>query len=368
MKKTIVCVALVAILNGSTPAQACCGDGKIAGIAAESAGAKVVGIVEVSTEVLRAWLERLNTTIAASMGSMTAAFMKSGAAIRILSEGSVAVQSQDYMDRVRATAQVTLEPSPRACYELAGAAAGVTSAGEVTTAMNRLSESFTQRTLFTPNNAAVVAKSFADHAEKYCSQKDADLGRCARAANPSFQDADVRADFTLNTASYTPEQAEAARAYVNNLTNPIPTQNIPLTLERTDQGKTFVAGQYIEQARASVAANALNAAIAGRIPVKGLGTAAMVDKADISEQELIESQVRGRFSSTNWYAMVAGFGLDNMARELVKMRALQNWMDLKSYRQGERIESIVATQLAIDVKNDSEPRLREARRIAGGKQ
>ena len=110
MKKTIVCLALAAILNSSAPAQACCGDGKIAGIAAEAAGAKVVGIIEVSTEVLRAWLERLNTTIAASFGKMTAEFVKSGAATRVLSEGMVAVQSQNYMDRARATAQVTLEP------------------------------------------------------------------------------------------------------------------------------------------------------------------------------------------------------------------------------------------------------------------
>jgi hypothetical protein len=155
---------------------------------------------------------------------------------------------------------------------------------------------------------------------------------------------------------------------VNNVANPFPTQNIPQSWEKTAQGKTFVAGQYIEQARASVVANSFNAAIAERMPIQGLGTRAQVSKADISELELMESQVYGRFASKEWYTMLAGFGVEQLLREIAKIDAYQLWTGLKDYRQNERIEQVLATQLAIAVKLDSEQRLREARRAAGDKQ
>ena len=62
--------------------------------------------------------------------------------------------------------------------------------------------------------------------------------------------------------------------------------------------------------------------------------------------------------------MLAGFSLENLLREMNKMQALKLWMDLKSYRQMERIEIVLATQLAMDVKQDSEQRLRAARAAA----
>ena len=90
----------------------------------------------------------------------------------------------------------------------------------------------------------------------------------------------------------------------------------------------------------------------------------MLNKADVSELELMESQVRGRFESPAWYKMVAGFSLENLMREMNKMQAFRLWMDHKSYQQMERIETILATQLAMDVKRDSESRLTSARAIA----
>lgn len=78
----------------------------------------------------------------------------------------------------------------------------------------------------------------------------------------------------------------------------------------------------------------------------------------------MESQVRGRFESPAWYKMLAGFSLENLMREQNKMQALKLWMDLKSFQQQERIEAVLATQLAMDVKRDSEARLQQARIVA----
>ena len=66
--------------------------------------------------------------------------------------------------------------------------------------------------------------------------------------------------------------------------------------------------------------------------------------------------------------MIAGFGVEQLLREVAKMDAYRLWTDLRDYRQGERIEQVLATELAIMVKQDSEQRLREARRAAGDKQ
>ncbi len=351
-------------LSVHAPANACCGDGAAAAAGATAAGSAVSAAIGTATSTIVTWLERLNTTITNGFGRLYAEIQKQTAAMRTIQQGNVAVQSQLFMEKARADAQIRYELSPRVCFESAGASSMGVAAGESRETMNELNRDFAKRTMFTPNTSAAVAKIFDDHAEKYCSQQDVDLGRCSRAADPKLQNADVRADAMLNVSTYTPEQIAAARAFVNNVANPTPTQNIPKDWEKTPQGKSFIAGQYIEQARASVAANSLNAAIAARTPIKGLGSAAFLNKADVSETELMESQVRGRFEATPWYKMIAGFSNENLLREMNKMQALKLWMDFKAYQQLERIEAVLATQLAMEVKRDSEQRLREARASA----
>lgn len=359
------CAALLFVggLFIQSPANACCGDGKLAKDGALKAGELMSKAISSSTEIVVAWLERLDLTISSGFGRVIAEIDKQTAAMRTFEQGNAAVQSQLLMEKARAEAKVKYKMSPRVCFEIAGGSATTVASGEARETLNELNRDFAKRTLFTPNTSAAVGKIYDDHINKYCSQQDVDQGRCSRAADPKLQNADVRADATLNTSSYTPEQVVAARAFVINVTNPMPTQNIPQKWEATPQGKTFVAGQYIEQARASVAANSLNAAVAARTPIQGLGSAAMLDKADVSELELMESQVRGRFESLAWYKMIASFSLENLLREVVKIRALQARMDLDNYKLNERVESVLATQLAISVEQDSE-RMRELRNAA----
>lgn len=363
-KATLVVLFLVGSLFVQTPAFACCGDGKEAAAGATKAGEMMTRAISNTAELLVSWLERLNLTIEAGFGRLYAEIEKQTAAMRTFAQGSAAVQSQLYMEKARADAQTRYEPSPRQCYEAAGGAGvGVAQAGAAQ-ALRTFNSNFASRSLFTPNTSAAVGKIYDDHVNKYCSQQDADLGRCSHPVDPSMQNADVRADATLNTSSYTPDQIAAAQAFVNNVVNPMPTQNIPKNWETTSHGKTFIAGQYIEQARASVAANSLNASVAERTPIQGLGSAAMLNKADVSQLELIESQVRGRFESPAWYKMIAGLSLENMMREVVKIRALQARMDLDNYKRNERIEAVLATQLAISVEQDSGQRMRELRNAA----
>lgn len=364
--KTALAVAVASILSVSSvqKANACCGDGAVAAAGATAAGTAVSVAIGTATSTIVLWLERLNTTIAQGFGKLYTEISKQTAQQRVFEQGTIAANTQLYMEKARADAAVKYELSPRVCFETAGGVAGGLASGETKENLNDLNRNFSQRTLFTPNTAAVVAKIYDDHTSKYCSQQDVQLGRCSSPVDQKLQNADVRADAMLNYSSLSQSQVEAATALVNNLANPLPTQNIPRNWEKTPQGKAFVAGQYVEQARASVAANSLNQAIAMRTPVQGLGSSAMLDKADVSELELMESQVRGRFESPGWYKMIASFSLENLMREQNKMKALSLWMDLKSFHQMERIETVLATQLAMEVKRDSESRLVQARAAA----
>lgn len=362
MKKTILSMAVVAALASSN-AQACCGDGEVAAVGAKAAAAGVVTAIEASTVALNAWLERLNTTIAIGFGKVSAEIMKQTAAQRVMNEGMIATQTAAYLDQRAAEGALKFKDSPRSCFEVSSGAAAAIASGKVAATQASLGSDSARRSLFTANTAAAVGKLYEDHVSKYCSQQDAALGRC-QAAPSGLQNADVRADVALNASSYTPEQFAAAQAFVTNVTNPVPTQDIPKDWEKTDQGKTFVAGQYLEQARASVAANSFNTALAERVPIQGLGTRAQLNKADVSELELMESQTRGRFESVEWYRMIAGFGVEQLLREVAKMDAYRIWTGLKNYRQNERIEQVLAAELAISLKQDSEQRLREARRSA----
>ena len=62
--------------------------------------------------------------------------------------------------------------------------------------------------------------------------------------------------------------------------------------------------------------------------------------------------------------MISGFSTENLLREQNKMQAFKLWMDLQSFQQMERVEAMLATNLAMDVKSDSAAQLEVARSAA----
>lgn len=353
----------VMMLSASTQSAACCGDGAIAAAGAAEAGGAVAGAVGTAASSIITQLRLIDQDIGAGFGKLYEELAKQTAAQRTFEQGAIQAQTQLYMEDKRAEAQEKFALSPRACFETASGVASTVAAGESRETANDLNRLMAERTLNTPSTAAAISDIYRTHASKYCSAADAKLGRCS-AAPADLQNADVRADMLLGSSGLTQEQAEAAKALVTNIVNPIPTQNIPVEWEKTPQGKAFLAGQYLQQARASVAANSLNHAVAARVRVPGLGSSAMLNKADVSEVEMMEAQVRGRFESPAWYKMIAGMSMENLLRELNKQSAFGLWQDYRQFSQLERIETLLATDVAISVQRDSEERLRQARAAA----
>lgn len=351
-------------LVGPQKAEACCGDGVIAAQGATAAGSAVSSAVSTATSTMVAWLQKIDSSIQQGFGTLTREVNKQTAQQKVMMEGAIAAQNQLYMEKVRADATNKYELSPRSCYEAASGAAIAQSGASVRKTAGDLNKASADQTLYTPSSAAVVTRLYDQHVAKYCSKEEAAQGRCSLPSDADLQGADIRVDTLLGNSSLTPAYLEASQAMIAKVINPIPTQNIPKEWEGTAQGKGFIAGQYIEQARTSVSANSFNQAVAMRKPVAGLGAAAMVDKADISQMELMETLVKGRFQSPDWYTMISGFSTENLLREQNKMQAFKLWMDLQSFQQMERVEALLATDLALNVKTDSEGRLGAARAAA----
>lgn len=324
------------------PAEACCGDGAIAAAGAQSAGGSVAAAIATSTSTIVGWLTQIQLTIAQGFAGVMSEMSKQTAQMKQIEEASLVTQEAMRMEQKTAEIRSKYALSPRACYEVAGGTAIGVAGGEVKETEAALNTVAANRTLKTSSAAAAVKKNV---------EKRNRLG-----------DSTVRADSVYNSTSIT--NIEAAQALADNLINPIPTQTLPSGMEKTQQGKAFSAEQNIEQSRLSVAYMSVNAAIAAKTPVKGLGTAAMFSKPDVSESELMESMVKGRFESPKWYAMLAGMDERNLLREQNKQMALGLWMDLKRYRLQERIEANLAVQLSILVNQDSATRLDNARNAA----
>lgn len=356
-------VAGLIIFAGSTPSAACCGDGAIAAQGATQAGQTVSQSIQQAQEAIVEQLKTIDETLTNGFTRVADETNKTNAQSKLIAEGAVQAQTQLYMEEKRAEAQQDYELSPRMCYDTAiGNASGV-AAGETREGADALNRESAERILHTPNTTAAISRIYRDHMSKYCSAADEKAGRCS-AVDPAMQNADVRADAFMGKTSLNPREADAAKAFISNVVSPIPTQNIPAGWEKTPQGKAFVAGQMMEQAGASVAANTFNTALAERTPVEGLGSAAMLNRADVSERDIMEATVRGRHGSVAWRKAIAGMSATNLLRELNQQFAFGLYMDYKELSALERIETILATDLAITVRQDSEQRLARAREAA----
>ncbi|WP_141097947.1 hypothetical protein [Stenotrophomonas maltophilia] len=371
LKRTSAALALAISLAiggyfAAAPSTACCGDGVIAATGAEAAGASVVAAIASSTSAITLWLERINSNISSGLGQVVQEVSKQTASQQVYENGTIQANTALYIEEKKGKAQEDFALSPRACYETQASSAVGSSAASSADTTRALMKGVQDRTLGTSSTAAAVDRLFRTHADKFCSDKDVALGRCSRAAPADLQNADVRADNILSRDVLSDDQFAGAEAFVHNVVNAVPTQNIPAGWEKTPQGKAFVAGQLMEQSKLSAAALSMSNMVALRRKESGLGQKAGLNVADVSPMQLLKSQVNGRFTDPAWYQMIVGpgFGEVNQLRESNKMMALQLYIDLLRYEQMERVEMILATDVATSVKRDSEQRLAQARAAA----
>lgn len=115
-----------------------------------------------------------------------------------------------------------------------------------------------------------VAREVLDrHNTKYCSQESITLGRCTTLS--AMPDADIQASTLLEgegSETFTPEQYEAARAFIRNATDPVPPEALPKGMENTAAGQRFLLESKSYAASMSLAQQALAKILAARAPGK----------------------------------------------------------------------------------------------------
>ena len=370
MKRTYIGLSLATMLAvggyfATAPSAACCGDGVIAAQGATTAGATVSQSIASAAQAIGQQLQRIEDTLANGFGKTYIEMTKQTASNKTIQEGVVEAETQIYIEGRRADAEIAMRVSPRACYELQAADAMGKAESKFDAVVQSVNKASADRTLYTPNTAGAVGNIYRTHAAKYCSDQDVRLGRCSRAAPRDLQNADIRADNLIARDALSTQQDEAADAFINNILNPMPTQMLPKGWESTQAGKEFIAGQMVEQSRNSVAANSFAHMKAMRTMQPGLGRAAGLDTPDVSMKQLLRAQTDGRFLSPQWYTMIAAESSEhNLLREMNKQMALALYIDYQTYEQNERVEAILAADMAANSKRDSEVRLAAARRAA----
>ncbi|MEI2782242.1 MAG: hypothetical protein V9H25_13695 [Candidatus Competibacter sp.] len=163
--------------------------------------------------------------------------------------------------------------------------------------------------------------------------------------------------------SFNPDRVLDARRFIDNLVDPYPLDDLPKDLQGTPQGMAFWMRKKVYEGQLSVARYTLNHALALRVPSTALrGWLERVwreSKADehlaalraqlperISYAELLKTEVDRRYASPSWYAGIAGSPEAAVLRELAYMAALQINLTYLRFRQGERMELLLAEQVA----------------------
>lgn len=235
------------------------------------------------------------------------------------------------------------------------------------------------------SRADSARKALTTYAQKYCTDADVQLGRCsAPAADPAMRGAMLRIVSPADgTETYSAQEDEAAENAEKMILNPTPAPVLERGVEGTQAGKAYILGQMEDTARLSIAARTFAWGRSMRKQIDGLGSdiPGPVQRArNMSRLQLIKEQAEFRFfnrrtpEGSTWYEAVQKSSAEGLLRMLNEQMALKTYLSYENLLQNERMEQILATQLAVMVKDSSSERsavlaeaaARQAARGAGG--
>lgn len=116
------------------------------------------------------------------------------------------------------------------------------------------------------NTGTAMRRTLDTHNLLYCSDDDERLRRCVSPGN-GLQNADIQASTLLSPnagATLSDEEFDAGREFVKNITNGIPVQDLPASLEKTQAGQAYILEQRKNAAQISMSQYALNRILAAQ--------------------------------------------------------------------------------------------------------
>lgn len=253
----------------------------------------------------------------------------------------------------------------RVCETVVAAASARTVGDESRSMAKAMNYASSQRQTFVENAAQRGKEVLDNYRANYCSSDDEARGRCTAVADKRMQTAAVSAD-TLMTpvAGETLNEKEkiAAADYIEMVTNPVPPELLPKGLDnKSPAAERFNIAQMNSQAQMSMATTSLQQIMASK---SATGTSA---EKSISVVGLMKQFVEDKFGNSDYAKGVGAMDNPGLLKEINIQMAARNWINYQSYLQNERVEAVLATQLAIAVKDSSEREIAVARAQVGSR-
>ena len=232
-----------------------------------SAATSVIGNITTSVTTVTTLIEtRVNPIWANGFGKTIEEKQRQTASIKTFNEGAGSVATQIYMqEQSAAAAERSVLP--------ASITSTVTNAAMLSEMTNIV------RAKTAANDASIMADFYSrksidssvviERHKPYCSQADVDRGRCANAASPTMQNADLTLNTILNPGegqyeTMADEERDAGIAFVKNVVNPVPVGRFGASQAGSPQARAYEAALLADQAALSLSAHSFNALIANR--------------------------------------------------------------------------------------------------------
>lgn len=233
------------------------------GSAATSAMSNITSTVTTITTMITL---QINPTLANGFGKAMAEKQKQTASIKTFNQGAVAVKTQLYMQEQSAAAaeRSVLPASITSTVTNAAMLSEMTSIVRSKTAANDASIMADFYSKKSADSGVVIERH-----KPYCSQADVDRSRCAKAASPTMQNADLTVNTIFNPGegqyeTMADEERDAGIAFVKNVVNPVPVGRFGAAQAGSPQARAYESALLADQAALSLAAHSFNAIIANR--------------------------------------------------------------------------------------------------------
>lgn len=209
---------------------------------------------------------RANPILANGFGKTIEEKQRQTASIKTFNEGAVSVATQLYMQEQSAAAaeRSVLPASITSTVTNAAMLSEMTSIVRSKTAANDASIMADFYSKKSADSGVVIERH-----KPYCSQADVDRSRCAKAASPTMQNADLTVNTIFNPGegqyeTMADEERDAGIAFVKNVVNPVPVGRFGAAQAGSPQARAYEAALLADQAALSLSAHSFNAIIANR--------------------------------------------------------------------------------------------------------
>ena len=239
---------------------------------------------------------------------------------------------------------MAMMPPPQSCVSLALAQAWGFKVSLIPGVVNAQVNRGAHGVLGDLNPVQAVVERVRRHESRYCSASDHARGRCTPSA--TLPNGDMDAGLLLDTRGYTPDQEDAAQAFLDNLTAPAPVARLPEHLEKSPQADQLRGYLIHYGARKSMARRALANAFAERKRAEGK-----------SSQEVLFEDYERRFGDKEWVDQVLKAPPGALEREKLMIDAWKMQMEMRRFRQQQDTQVLMATVLDVLVEQQAEEKI-----------